>query len=202
MPEASSRTCELCGHVEEGPQAALRMGQHKKRAHGIAGSSPTTAKRQRRRERGGRDQAPRQKTERRGPSLRSDTRRVFQVVGQMVGVLDPYCGKVLQERSSDFANALADLAATDPRIERWLRSLGTGSRYGALIVAAGQIAIPIGAHHGFVAPELAVLSGAEPPPTVRIAHDEPPEPHARTPISDNGGLTAPGPQVIVPPSET
>lgn len=160
-PEGA-KVCPECGQWWEGSTAPMRLGAHRKQAHGVTGSG----EHRRRRPRG--DRAPKQATTERKPSLAADLQRVFKVVGAVVGVADPYCGRILENRSGEFCKALARLAAEDPRIERWLRGLGKAGPYGALLVASAELAIPIAAHHGAVPPELALLTGAPVPPARRL----------------------------------
>lgn len=165
MPEP--KTCPECsaeadkqGRRFDGPQGAMFLGLHRRREHGVEGTSATAGKRKRRQDRG-----PRQPRKPKTPPLSADLRRVFQVVGTVLAVADPYCGSILVDRSTAFCDALARLAETDERIGRWLRALARSGPYGALLVAAGQMAIPIAAHHELVPPEVTMLVGAPMPPS-------------------------------------
>jgi len=144
---------EGCKHREPNP---MLLGLHRKRAHGIAGKPKAKKTRP--------DRPPKEVGAARPPSLKKDLARVFKLVGTVVGVVDPYCGGILADRSGGLCEALARLADEDPRIGRWLRALGKGGPYGALVVAAGEVAIPIAAHHGRVPPAAAILVGAPLPP--------------------------------------
>jgi len=160
MPEAADeRKCPDCERTFTGPQAALNLGAHRRGAHGTVGATHGRDKGRKR------DRAPRATTAKpRQPSLAKDLRSTFKVLGTVVSIADPYCGKVLIDRSGPTADALARLAAEDPRVARWLRVLGKSGPYGALLIAAGEMAVPIAAHHGLLAPEMALLVGAPPPP--------------------------------------
>lgn len=180
----SQAVCDICRNeqpTDNAQPAALWLGQHKKRAHGIAGSSPTTAKRKRRQGRG--DRAPRERGDKRPPPLKGEIQSVFRLVGGIVGVVDPFCGDVLAKQSDEFAGALAEVAKRDARVERWLRGMGTVGPYGALFLAAGKLALPIAAHHGLVDPILAGMAGAPVPPE--------PEPNG----SRRGGVAEAGPDM-------
>jgi hypothetical protein len=102
---------------------------------------------------------------------------VFALAGTVVEALgDAYCGRILTERSGPLADALARLAVEDERIARWLSRIGSAGPYGALVVAAAEVAIPIAAHHGVLGPGWAMLAGAPPPPTSEPASPATPEP--------------------------
>lgn len=151
----------------EGERAAMRLGAHRRREHGIVGA--TAGKPHRRIK----DRAPRPKAAPQS-SLGADLKRSFKVIGTVVGVVDPYCGDVLIKHSGSFCDALARLAKEDPRIGRWLSALGKAGPYGALFVASAELAIPIAAHHGLIAPEAAVFVGVNPPtPRTSRRHPEP-----------------------------
>ncbi len=165
MPEP--KTCPECGAEADdqgrrfdGPSGAMFLGLHRRRKHGVAGTSgkDRNGTRARARDRAPKSAAPRP------PSLKTDLRRMFRVVGTVVAVVDPYCGGVLIDHSEGFCDALARLAQEDPRIARWLKALSKAGPYGALVVAAGEMVIPIAAHHGLIAPEATVLIGVAPPP--------------------------------------
>lgn len=153
--------CEAAGTrtVFEGDGAALRLGGHRRRAHGVVGKTHGRDRK--------RDRAPRAASKPRTPSLSKDLRSTFRVLGTVVSAVDPYCGKVLIDRSGPTADALARLAAEDPRVARFLRGLGKAGPYGALLVAVGELAVPIAAHHGLLDPTMAVLVGSPLPPRPR-----------------------------------
>lgn len=159
MADPNARTCPECGHIEEGSRAAMRMGAHRRSKHGVVGATHGRDR--------PKDRAPKRKATGapKPPSLASDLRRTFKMLGTVVSVADPYCGKVLIDRSGPTADALARLAAEDPRVARWLRTIGKAGPYGALVIAVGELALPIAAHHGLIAPELAVLTGSPVPPS-------------------------------------
>ncbi len=173
---SSERACPECGEkadkqgrLFEGPSGPMFLGLHRRREHGVAGTSkpsPGSGPPRGARGRPRKDRAPAAKP--RAPSLKADLRRVFKIVGAVVGVADPYCGGVLVDHSGAFCDALARLAAEDPRIARWLAALGKAGPYGALALAAGELAIPIAAHHGLVAPEATILVGVTPPSVRRL----------------------------------
>jgi uncharacterized C2H2 Zn-finger protein len=144
--------CPECGKTFG---TSARLGAHRSRVHGYRSSRRGVART--------REASPRSKR----LSLRGDLRRVFQTVGVIVSVVDPYCGGVLANRSETFCDAVAALAARDPKIERWLRALSRAGPYGAIVLGAAEIAVPIAAHHGLLSPGIAVLLGApmqeEPP---------------------------------------
>jgi hypothetical protein len=151
----------------------MQLGLHRRRAHGIEGRDAGKK----------RDRAPRRSPAggKRAPSLKADLRRTFRLAGTVVGVFDPYCGSILMDRTEHLADAIARLAQDDPRIARWLSAIGRAGPYGALMVAAAEVAVPIAAHHGLMAPEIAALFGAPPIPSPAPA----PEPPAFTP--EGGG---------------
>jgi len=167
MSQAHCDTCGLDQPTDSKQPAALWLGSHKQRVHGIAGSSATTGKRRRRKERGGGlgDRAPRARSGGGGggstkATIARDLRATFQVIGGLVRVVDPYCGSVLQTRSDDFCKALAEVAAGNAQIMRWMSAAGKAGPYGALIISAGALAVPIAAHHRLIDPDLAALVGA------------------------------------------
>lgn len=152
--------------------AAASLGLHRKRKHGY------TPERKQRRHR------ERRPAGRRPSSLRADLHRAFLVLGTLVTAAgDPVCGEVLSARSRTFTDALADLAARDPRIERWLRALGRGGPYAAVLLGAAEIMIPIAAHHGLLAPGIAGLLAGGP---VERSSGEPLRPAGSTPEAAEG----------------
>lgn len=166
---AEGRTCPECsaeadkqGRRFDGPSGSMWLGLHRKRDHGVAGKGKPDRK-----PKAGKDRAPKTSIAGKPASLKSDLGKLFKLIGTVVAVADPYCGNVLVKHSKGFSDALADLATQDPRIARWLRGLSKAGPYGALIMAAGELAIPIAAHHGAVPAELTLLIGVDPPPPRR-----------------------------------
>lgn len=167
---SEARTCPECsaeadkqGRRFDGPSGSMWLGLHRKRDHGVAGKGDHKPKPRK-------DRAPKDASAHKPASIKSDLRKLFKLVGTLVAVVDPYCGNVLVAHSAKFSDALADLATQDPRIAKWLRGLSKAGPYGALIMAAGELAIPIAAHHGAVPPELTLLIGVDlPPPKGRSA---------------------------------
>lgn len=110
-------------------------------------------------------------------TLATDLRKAFTLVGTVVEALgDPYCGRVLADRSGPLADALARLAVEDERIARWLGRMSAAGPYGALVVAGAEIAIPIAAHHGLLGAGWAELAGAPPVPVKEEKEDATPAP--------------------------
>lgn len=131
-----------------GPMAPMDRGRHRRREHGVVGSSRTT---ERRRSRPA-DRAPRAPRVPGAPkpsTLRADLRKGFKLAGKAVTKMgDSHCGEILEKRSGSFCDALADVLQENPRLKAWIQAVSRRSPYIALVVAGGELAIPIAAHHG------------------------------------------------------
>jgi len=189
-------TCEVegCGHVEEMP---MRMGVHRKRAHGIAGKGGHY-KKAGSRDRG--DRAPRG----RPPSAPRTPKPgkyapALEAYAGMVGMAfsaaamarqNPqlaYDGAVIMEGAHEWAMAWERLAAQDPKVARVLDMLVSTSQWTEVAAATAGIVVPILACHRVVPAEAASLFGVAPPP------DRPPPPPTPENEESNGVRTASGP---------
>jgi hypothetical protein len=141
----------------------MALGRHRRHKHGIEGRTHKAKPKDRRAPSG----VPRK------PPLSKDLRRVFTLVGTVVSAAgDTYCGGILIDRSGPLADALARLASEDARIAKWIARASSVGPYGALVVAAAEVAVPIAAHHGLIGSGWAELVGA-PSPTAPAPEPEP-----------------------------
>lgn len=162
---AESRTCPECHRADpefQGPAGAMRLGLHRKREHGVAGSSPKTKERAGTRARA-RDRAPRAPASK-SPSVAKDVHGLFKLVGMVLAVVDPYCGTRLIRESKPLCNELANLIAEDAGAAKVAKVLG---RYGGAMGAAFVLFVPMASHHGLVNPIVVQLMGMEPPSIVQ-----------------------------------
>lgn len=75
----------------------------------------------------------------------------FTLMGLGIGTLDSFDGQVITENAEDMADALIDIAKTNPTVMRWLESMITVSAYGGLITVFGmQVAMPMAVHHNML----------------------------------------------------
>lgn len=177
VTQAGSLTCPECG---EKAVDAMRLGLHRKRAHGVAGKHAGE-----KRKGPARDRAPRAGGggEKRAGSLKSEIRQGFKAVGTIVGVGDPYCGGILRDHCGPFADALGQLAATDPAFARWLRRGSRFAPYLGLVLGAATMVFPIVAHHGApVSPGVLLLMGVPLPPVSESPGDGQVTPGNRDPL--------------------
>lgn len=121
------------------------------RAHGRARRRNLWSKRDKEPSNTGR--APRQRTvkqvtipNRKGQFIEPIT-RFYVMVGGVVSIRDPHCGRVIVMQSGKAAEALDDLAYTDEFIRRLLFSATQTGKYGAVLATNLPILIAVLIHH-------------------------------------------------------
>jgi hypothetical protein len=79
--------------------------------------------------------------------LKSALENVYTGMGMALMPFDPSCGRIIIESAPKCAEALDDLAKTNPAVRRLLISLVTTSAWGAVIMAHAPILMAIAMHH-------------------------------------------------------
>lgn len=80
-------------------------------------------------------------------------------IGVAVSMFDAFDGQVIIERADDLGTSLAELAATNPKVQRALDALSTGTSWAAVLSVAAGIVIPIAGHHGLLPDQAVMLAG-------------------------------------------
>lgn len=80
--------------------------------------------------------------------LASKLTELLTVAGLAVGMANPVDGLIISSNAQTLATALGKLAEENDSVRRVLLGLVTGSAWGAVLMAAGSIALPIAANHG------------------------------------------------------
>lgn len=79
--------------------------------------------------------------------LKSALARMYVAIGMSVFPFDPHCGRTIIDSADQCAEALEELAKTNPEVRRILISLVTASAWGAVITAHAPIVMAIALHH-------------------------------------------------------
>lgn len=153
-PEADSSEvleCDVdgCDEVFTGRTASLKLGQHKRRAHGIQGrdsrgragssspssssSSPSIPK----------IPAAGDKTD---EELRASIKEIYVLISSIVSVRDPHCGAAVGEIADKAAREWVNYAKGDPEFRRRLEMI-SGVSYVPLVVAHLPLVQAVKAHH-------------------------------------------------------
>lgn len=154
---AELRRCPECGRADPEFQDAttgkMRLGQHRRQAHGVAGVAPKKKK--------SGDRAPRAPAEKKPPSLAKDIQGVFKLGGTVIAIVDPYCGGRLMIDSAKLSAEMATLLREDAAAARMAKILG---RWGGVLGSAFLLLAPMAAHHGLLNPAVVAMIGENPPP--------------------------------------
>lgn len=83
-------------------------------------------------------------------TLEKNLRTQLAMLGVGIAFLDPFDSRVIITKADQGAKALANLAATNPKIRKLLETSIEGAGYLPVAMWAVSVALPILAHHGFI----------------------------------------------------
>lgn len=83
-------------------------------------------------------------------SLTKELQSSIEGLGTIVYVLDPFDGAAIHGGAEPLARALNDLAKDSDVLYRFLTAANRSTKWGALALAVGGIALPILSHHGLL----------------------------------------------------
>jgi hypothetical protein len=144
-----------CEEVFTGRTANLRLGQHKRSAHGIAGEKSHG---------GGRKRTPRSPSSassgRAGPKvpdaggggalsdaeLTAAVKEIYVLLSMTVSVRDPFCGGAIGEIADSASKAWVDFAKGDPEFRKRLEAIA-GVSYVPIVIAHVPLVQALKAHH-------------------------------------------------------
>lgn len=89
-------------------------------------------------------------------AVKAGFEELYGAIGTIVMLKDPHCGMAVIQSAADAADALEELAKTNPSIRRVLMSVIATNSYGKVIAAHLPILMAIFAHH--IAPKMNGLS--------------------------------------------
>lgn len=124
--------CDICDREVPLSPAGRRMKRHKecRASSGVPSGSGTTGAWQKRLEAGLTDMG--------------------QGLGMVIGIVDAYDGQVIQQGIPTLAHALIRPAEQNAKVRKALTQMVEGGVWGAVLVAAFPIVIPILIHHGVI----------------------------------------------------
>lgn len=146
----SGRTCPECGESFEGAMAAMRLGQHRRREHGVTGagahkkktpgSAPSSS-----------SSTPRQRTSPKARAPKFDYEGTmlawYTMAGQMLAMRDPMCGEAVQMAAPGAAKAWGEMAKHHPGVRRFIETGTEAGGWLGLFMAHAPIVMAITEHH-------------------------------------------------------
>jgi hypothetical protein len=68
---------------------------------------------------------------------------------------------VIVQNAEPYAHAWCELAKTDKRVYKALKTLCVGGAWGTVIIATAAIIVPIAGNHGYLSPQIGAIFGAD-----------------------------------------
>lgn len=129
--------CDECVKVESDRNRAAHERRKRKQQGAGAELPPDSAP-------GSQQQAPATSS---GGSLAGALRAEILFFGSMVSAIDPICGGALVKQAGPIAASLAEQAANDPAVMRWLTRMSAVGGWGGVAIACLPVAQALAMHH-------------------------------------------------------